>query len=135
MSALWYRPGIFFDHEGGHRVRLEDVATGFGRTVLATALVGLTLAGARLPVHDGSAEPPARSGDVSILEGSQVSALTLPAGKITPVVVNKARDAPRDHGHGPLAEAHADARGRKTARLTLTLGAGSYHIWDPVRSA
>ena len=76
--------------------------------------------------------------DVSLLEGRlAVSATTLTAGKITLVAVNKGK---LTHGLAIMGTGLSPRRTPtiavgKTARLTVTLKAGSYHIWDPVRSS
>ncbi len=107
---------------------------------LAIASLGLAIAGVALAgvETDFVRTAGASEIDVSLLEGRlAVSATTLTAGQITLVAVNKGK---LTHGLAIMGTGLSPRRTPtiavgKTARLTVTLKAGSYHIWDPVRSS
>jgi uncharacterized membrane protein YgcG len=75
---------------------------------------------------------------VSVLDGRVTfTTTTLPAGTITLVVVNKGTTK---HALAIMGETMSPKRtptiaAGKTARLTVTLAAGKYHMWDPVTSS
>lgn len=76
--------------------------------------------------------------DVTILDGRlKVSPTTFAAGKVTLVVVNRGKlsHALAIMGSGLQPKRTATIRSGKTARLTVTVKAGMYHVWDPVRSS
>jgi hypothetical protein len=102
--------------------------------VLALGLGGVALAG----VGSGSKSSAGTELRVSVRDGGlTVSKTTLPAGKLTLVVVN---NGTKKHGlaimgmTGTPKRTPAIAAG-KTARLVVTLQAGKYHVWDPVTSS
>jgi hypothetical protein len=107
----------------------------FAIALLALGFAGVALAG----ITTGSST---RAGstlvNVALLDGKlSVSATRLPAGKITLVAVNKGK---MTHGLAIMGTGLSPKRTPtigigKTARLTVTLKAGMYHIWDPVRSS
>ena len=107
--------------------------------VLAVALLGLGIAGVALAgVNAGAVRATSSQINVSVLEGKlAVSATTIAEGKVTFVVVNKGK---LTHGLAIMGTGLSPKRTPtiaigKTARLTVTLKAGKYHIWDPVRSS
>ena len=131
-----YRPSQVFAQSKGAVVML-----GRKRVALAIAVLGLGVTGvATAGVKVGSAQGAAHAGqlDISLLEGKlTVSATTLAAGKVTLVVVNKGT---KTHGLAIMGNGMSPKRTPtiaigKTARLIVTLTAGKYHIWDPVRSS
>jgi Cupredoxin-like domain len=107
---------------------------------LAIALLGLGLAGVALAGVNGGSGSGDASSEISILvrDGRlSVSPTSFPAGKITLVVVNKGKTT---HGLAIMGTGLSPKRTPaipvgKTARLTVTLKAGSYHVWDPVQSS
>jgi len=117
--------------------------------VLAIALLGMGLAGVALAgIRAGTTATTPRAGvtvvNITVVEGKlaiaptlKLSATTLPAGKITLVVVNKGKTS---HGLAIMGSGLSPKRTPtlavgKTARLTVTLKAGMYHLWDPVKSS
>lgn len=107
--------------------------------VLAVALLGLGIAGVALAgVNAGAVRTTSSQINVSVLEGKlAVSATTIAEGKVTFVVVNKGK---LTHGLAIMGTGLSPKRTPtiaigKTARLTVTLKPGKYHIWDPVRSS
>ena len=108
--------------------------------VLAIALLGLGIVGGAFAGVSTGSKVGAGSTqvNVSVLEGKlTVSATTLPTGTITLVVVNKGK---LTHGIAIMGTGLSPKQTPtlaigKTARLTVTLKAGTYHIWDPVRSS
>src|SRR5215213_9468622 len=105
-------------------------------SVLAFGLAGVAFAG--VGTHT-TARAGATLIDVSLLDGGKVrlSTTSLPAGKLTLVVVNKGKQT---HGLAIMGNGLAPKRTAtiavgKTARLTVTVKAGMYHLWDPVRSS
>ena len=107
---------------------------------LAIALLALGLAGVAFAGVQGGSSPAGGSSqiNVAVLEGKlTVSATTLPAGRLTLVVVNKGK---LTHGLAIMGTDMSPKRTAtigvgKTARLIVTLKAGKYHLWDPVRSS
>jgi hypothetical protein len=105
-------------------------------SVLACGLAGVALAG--VGTHSTT-----RAGatviDVSVLDGGKVklSATSLPAGKLTLVVVNKGKltHGLAIMGNGLSPKRTATLAVGKSARLVVTVKAGMYHVWDPVRSS
>jgi hypothetical protein len=108
---------------------------------LAIATLGLGIAGVALAgVETGSVQGSARSNElgVSLLEGKlTVASKDLLAGKVTLVVANKGKltHALAIMGNGMSPKRTPTITAGKVARLTVTLKAGRYHIWDPVRSS
>jgi iron uptake system EfeUOB component EfeO/EfeM len=105
--------------------------------VLALGLAGVAIAG----VSKGSSGASRAAGSelkVSVLD-SRVSftAKTLPAGKVTLVVSNKGtkKHALAIMGGTMMAKRTPSIGVGKTVRLTVTLTAGKYHMWDPVTSS
>jgi Cupredoxin-like domain len=107
---------------------------------LAIALLGLGLAGVALAGVSSGSGASAGSSEISVAvrDGKlSVSPTSFPAGKITLVVVNKGK---MTHGLAIMGTGLSPKRTPaipvgKTARLTVTLKAGMYHVWDPVRSS
>jgi hypothetical protein len=116
------------------------VVVGRTNVVLATALLGLGLAGIALAgVSTGSSRTAgATEVNVVVMDGKlTVSPLKLTAGKVTLVAVNKGK---LTHGLAIMGNGLPPKRTPtiavgKIARLTVTLKAGMYHVWDPVRSS
>jgi iron uptake system EfeUOB component EfeO/EfeM len=110
--------------------------------VIAVALLALGLAGVALAgVATGSSHSAAGAVTelrVSVLD-SRVSFLAkaLPAGKVTLVVSNKGtkKHALAIMGDTMMAKRTPAIGVGKTVRLTVTLEAGKYHMWDPVTSS
>jgi hypothetical protein len=102
--------------------------------LLALGLGGVALAG----VGSGSKSSAVTELKISVRDGGlTVSKTTLPAGKLTLVVVNKGT---KKHGLAIMGTTMAPKRtpaiaAGKTARLVVTLQAGKYHVWDPVTSS
>jgi len=108
----------------------RNVALAVAAAALGLALVGTAQAAARA----GSTEI-----GVSLMDGGKVmlSKSSLPAGKLTLVVVNKGKQT---HGLAIMGNGLSPKRTPalgvgKTARLVVTVKAGMYHLWDPVRSS
>ena len=102
--------------------------------LLALGLAGVALAGV---AHSG-ANGSGTELKVSVSDGRvSFTAATLPAGKVTLVVVNKGtkRHALAIMGETMSPKRTATIAVGKTARLTVTLAAGKYHMWDPVTSS
>jgi hypothetical protein len=124
----------------------REIVAARKNVVFAVALLALGIAGVALAGMTSSSSP--RLGatviNVTLLEGKtsvaptlRLSATTLTAGKVTLVVVNKGKTA---HGlaimgDGLNAKRTPTLAVGKTARLTVTLSAGMYHLWDPVKSS
>jgi len=107
--------------------------------VIAVALLALGLGGVALAgVATGSSGGSGTELKVSVLDGRvSFTTTTLPAGKVTLVVVNKGTTK---HALAIMGETMSPKRtptiaAGKTARLTVTLVAGKYHMWDPVTSS
>ena len=101
---------------------------------------GVALAGMTAVPTAGTAPPivnvTLREGKMKAAPTIRLSATTLPAGPITLVVANRGRTA---HGLAIMGNGLSSRRtpilaAGRTARLTVTLKAGSYHVWDPVQS-
>ena len=113
---------------------------GLRNALIAIALLGLGLGGVALAgVATGSHGSASGSElKISVLDGRVTFATTtLPAGKVTLVVVNKGT---KKHALAIMGEAMSPKRTPaiavgKTARLVVTLAAGKYHMWDPVTSS
>jgi hypothetical protein len=106
---------------------------------LAAALLTLGLAGVALTgVATGSNSAGTVEIKVSVADGKvTVSPTSFTAGKVTFVVVNKGTTK---HGLAVMGTTMSPKRTPtlavgKTARLTVTLAAGRYHVWDPVTSS
>jgi uncharacterized membrane protein YgcG len=106
---------------------------------LAAALLALGLAGVLLTgVATGSNSATTVEIKVSVGDGKvTLSRTTFTAGKVTFVVVNKGT---KKHALAVMGTTMAPKRTPalavgKTARLTVTLTAGRYHVWDPVTSS
>ena len=75
---------------------------------------------------------------MSVLDGRvSFTTATLPAGKVTLVVSNKGT---KQHALAIMGATMQPKRTPaigvgKTVRLTVTLSAGKYHMWDPVTSS
>ena len=111
----------------------------------AIAVLGLVMAGAAFAGTAASSTPsPATVVDVTVLEGKlklsptlKLSATTVPAGLITLVVVNRGATT---HGLAIMGNGLSQKRVPtlavgKRARITVTLKAGTYHLWDPVQGS
>jgi uncharacterized membrane protein YgcG len=102
--------------------------------VAAVLVLGLGLGGVALAQRSsGSAQV-----NVTILDGKlKVSPTTFAVGKLTLVVVNKGKlpHALAIMGVGLGAKRTATLGSGKSARLTVTVKAGMYHVWDPVSSS
>lgn len=76
---------------------------------------------------------------VSILDGTKLklSATTFAAGKLTLVVVNNGKlpHALAIMGNGLEPVRTATLRSGASARLSVTVKTGMYHVWDPVQSS
>jgi hypothetical protein len=108
--------------------------------LLSVLLLGLGVAGIALAGVSTSAESGAGITRLNVVVADgrlTISPLRLSAGKVTIVAVNKGKVkhavAIMGNGWGPKRTG-AIAAGR-TARLTVTLRAGKYHLWDPVTSS
>jgi hypothetical protein len=103
-------------------------------TLLALGLTGVALTG----VATGSNQAGASEIKVTVRDGKVVvSPTTFPAGKVTLVVVNRGT---KKHALAIMGTTMSPKRTSaiavgKTARLTVTLAAGKYHVWDPVTSS
>ena len=102
--------------------------------VLAVLVLGLGLGGVALAQSSGGSS----SANVTLLDGKlRISPTTFTPGKLTIVVVNAGK---LSHGLAIMGT-HLQPRrtptipSGKTAKLTVTLSAGMYHVWDPVRSS
>jgi hypothetical protein len=100
----------------------------------AALVLALGLGGVALAQHStGSATV-----NVTILDGKlKVSPLTFTSGKVTLVVTNKGKQS---HGLAIMGKGLGAKRtptlaSGKSAKLTVTVGAGMYHVWDPVTSS
>ena len=107
--------------------------------VIATALLALGLAGVALAgVATGSSHSAGSELKVSVMDGRvSFTTATLPAGKVTLVVSNRGT---KKHALAIMGETMRPKRTPaigvgKTVRLTVTLSAGKYHMWDPVTSS
>jgi len=109
--------------------------------VLAIAVLAFGLGGVAFAGVGTHSAPRAGATEinVSLLDGGKVklSTTSLPAGKLTLVVVNKGKQT---HGLAIMGNGLAPKRTAalavgKTARLSVTVKAGMYHLWDPVRSS
>ena len=113
---------------------------GRNNVLLTIALLGLGISGVALAGVTANSARTAGTKEISVslLEGKlAVSATTLTAGKITLVAVNKGKQT---HGLAIMGTGLSPKRTPtiavgKTARLTVTLKVGKYHLWDPVRSS
>jgi hypothetical protein len=102
--------------------------------LLAVLVLGLGLGGVALAqISNGSS-----TANVTLMDGKlKVSQTTFPPGVLTLVVSNEGK---LSHG---LAIMGAQFKPKETptigsgksAKLTVKLGIGMYHIWDPVRSS
>jgi hypothetical protein len=102
--------------------------------VIAVVVLSLGLGGAALAQHSsGSVQV-----NVTILDGKiKVSTTSFVPGKITLVAVNKgsASHALAIMGTGLMAKQTPTIASGKTAQLTVMVKAGTYHLWDPVKSS
>ena len=109
--------------------------------VIAVALLALGLAGVALAgVATGlDAQRRARSSRSPCSTASVTfTTTTLPAGKVTLVVVEQGHDEARARDHGRDDVRRSGRRRSPPARpraSTVTLAAGKYHMWDPVTSS
>jgi len=108
-------------------------------SLVAIALLALGLAGVALAGVTGrTASGTGTELKVSVLDGRvSFATATLPAGKVTLVVVNRGT---KKHALAIMGETMSPKRTPtigvgKTARLVVTLAAGKYHMWDPVTSS
>jgi uncharacterized membrane protein YgcG len=102
--------------------------------VFAVLVLGLGLGGVALAQSSGGSS----SANVTLLDGKlRISPATFAPGKLTIMVVNAGK---LSHGLAIMGT-HLQPRrtptipSGKTAKLTVTLSAGMYHVWDPVRSS
>jgi hypothetical protein len=109
--------------------------------VLAVVVLGLGLAGiafAGVSSSGSSGAAGATQVNVVVMDGKlTISPLKLTAGKVTLVAVNKGKQkhAIAIMGNGLSPKRTPAIAAGKTARLTLTLNPGQYHLWDPVTSS
>jgi hypothetical protein len=103
--------------------------------ILLVALVlGLGLGGVALAQVSGGSS----TTEVVLLDGKlKISNTTFPPGKLTLVAINQGK---RSHGlaimgHGLQPKRTPTIAHGQSAKLTVTVGAGMYHIWDPVTSS
>ena len=103
--------------------------------LIAVLLLGFGLAGVALAQRVSSTV----QADVTILDGGKirVSPMTFAPGMLTLVAVNKGK---LPHALAIMGTALEPKRTPtigtgKTARLTVTVKVGMYHVWDPVRSS
>jgi len=100
---------------------------------LAVVVLGLALVGAAFAQHSTGAT----QANVTILDGKiKVTPASLTAGKLTFVAVNKGNTSHAFEimGTGLKAKRTPTIAIGKTAMLTVTLKAGTYQIWDPLKS-
>ena len=102
--------------------------------LLACLVLGLGLVGVAFAQSSSGSS----TASVTLMDGKlKISQTTFPPGKLTLVVTNQGK---LSHGlaimgsHFKPKETPTIGSG-KTARLTVTLPIGMYHIWDPVRSS
>ena len=102
--------------------------------LLAFLVLGLGLVGVAFAQSSSGSS----TASVTLMDGKlKISQTTFPPGKLTLVVTNQGK---LSHGlaimgsHFKPEETPTIGSG-KTARLTVTLPIGMYHIWDPVRSS
>ena len=102
--------------------------------VLVVLVLGLGFGGVALAQTGGGSS----IANVTLLDGKlKVSQTTFTPGKLTLVAVNEGKVS---HGLAimgtGLKPKQTSAIGSgQTAKLTVTIGVGMYHIWDPVRSS
>src|SRR4051794_13528191 len=106
---------------------------------IAVSMLALGLAGVALAGIGSGPSPAAGSGRRGSGMGGPgaFSSTGPPAGKVTLVVVNKGTTK---HALAIMGETMSPKRTPNitaggTARLTVTLAAGKYHMWDPVTSS
>lgn len=103
--------------------------------VLAVLILGLGLGGVALAQTSLHASSKA---DVTLLDGKlKVSQTTFTPGKLILVVINEGK---LSHGLAIMGtrlkpKLTPTLRSGQTAKLTVTVGVGMYHVWDPVRSS
>ena len=125
---------------------LRKSLTARKNAVVAVAVLALGIAGVALAGMTAGTNAHATSTiiNVTVLDGKvqsaptlRLSATSLPAGKVTLVVVNKGKTshALAIMGNGLAPKRTPTLAAGKTARLIVTLAAGMYHVWDPVRSS
>src|SRR4051794_16467380 len=100
---------------------------------IAVVVLGLGLVGGALAQHSAGST----QANVTILDGKiKVSPASFTAGTLTFVAINKGKTshALEIVGTGLKAKRTPTIAIGKTARLTITLKAGTYQMWDPLRS-
>jgi hypothetical protein len=108
---------------------------GRAHLVVAVLILGLGLGGVALAQRSSSGSAQV---NVTLLDGKlKVSPTTFAVGKLTLVVVNKGKlsHALAIMGVGLQPKRTPTIGSGKSARLTVTVRAGMYHVWDPVRSS
>jgi hypothetical protein len=107
-----------------------------GRThlVLAVLVLGLGLGGVALAQHSSRSV----QANVTLLDGKlKLSQTTFVPGSLTLVVVNQGKltHALAIMGTGLQPKRTPTLGSGKSARLTVAVRTGMYHVWDPVRSS
>jgi hypothetical protein len=112
----------------------RQLLRGRSHLVAVAIVLGLGLGGVGLAQRAGSSSEV----DVTLLDGTlRVSRATVAPGAVTLVAVNRGR---RSHGLAVMGAGLQVRRTRTlapgaTARLVVTVRAGRYMIWDPVRGS
>jgi hypothetical protein len=112
----------------------RQVVAGRSHVVVAVLVLALGLGGVALAQRSsGSVQA-----DVTLLDGKlKVSKTTFSPGSLTLVVVNQGKlsHALAIMGTGLQPKRTPTLGSGKSARLTVTIRTGMYHVWDPVRSS
>jgi len=107
---------------------------GRAHLAFATLALGLGLGGVALAQHSTGAA----TVNVTILDGRlKVVPTTFSSGKVILLVTNKGKQS---HGLAIMGKGLGAKRtptllSGKSAKLTVTVGTGMYHVWDPVKSS
>jgi uncharacterized membrane protein YgcG len=112
----------------------RQLVTGRSHLVVVVLVLALGLGGVALAQRSsGSVQA-----DVTLLDGKvKVSQTTFVPGSLTLVVVNQGKlsHALAIMGTGLQPKRTPTLGSGKSARLTVTIRTGMYHVWDPVRSS
>ena len=112
----------------------RQLVTGRSHLVVVVLVFGLGLGGVALAQHSrGSLQA-----NVTLLDGKlKLSQTTFPPGSLTLLVVNQGKlsHALAIMGTGLQPKRTPTLGSGKSARLTVTIRTGMYHVWDPVRSS